>query len=153
MRWWVRAAALAGFFALAPAQAAFAQAPGTTLGETGFRDRVGNDLVDRLDIIWIEQGHVFFSFGNGKLFGIDVRSAMGNPAAMRTTTEVKWENFLATFNSHIVLLASRYPAQLYGEQGVVVNEREIFTNRVTRPFNEFATEEYIDLTGYLLTTS
>lgn len=151
MRWWVTA--LAGLFALAPTQA-FAQTTATTIaGEDGFRDRLGNDLVDRLDIIWIEQGRVYFSFGNGKLFGIDVRSAMGNPAAMRATTEIKWENFLATFNSHIVLLASRYPAQLYGEQGVVVNERDIFTNRVTRPFNEFATEEYIDLTGYLLTTS
>ena len=152
MRWWVTAA-LAGFFALAPTRAFAQTTPTTIAGEDGFRDRLGNDLVDRLDIIWIEQGRVFFSFGNGKLFGIDVRSAMGNPAAMRTTTEVKWENFLATFNSHIVLLAARYPAQLYGEQGVVVNEREVFTNRVTRPFNEFAIEEYIDLTGYLLTSS
>lgn len=152
MRRWIGTATLLATWVLASPQAS-AQTSAAPLGESGFRDRVGEDLVDRLDIIWIEQGRVFFSFGNGKLFGIDVRSAMGNPAAMRSTTEVKWENFLATFNSHIVLLASRYPAQLYGEQGVVVTESEIFTGQVTRPLNEFATDEYVDLTGFLLTTS
>ena len=147
MRRWITAALL-----LASLQAS-AQSTSAPLGGDGIRDRVGNDLVDRLDIIWIEQGRVYFSFGNGKLFGIDVRQAMGNPAGMRSTTEVKWENFLASFNSNVVLLAARYPSQLYGEQGVVVNERDIFTNQVTRPLNDFATEEYIDLMGYLLTTS
>lgn len=123
------------------------------LGESGFRDRIGSEIIDQLDIIWIEQGRVFFSFGNGKLFGIDVRAAMGNPVAMKATTEVKWENFLATFNSHVVLLASRYPQQLYGHQGVVVNERDVFSAAVTRPFNEFDTEEHVDLMGHLLTSS
>ena len=113
--------------------------------------RPGQDIVDRLDIIWVEQGKVFFSFGNGKLFGIDVRSAMGNPAALRGTTEVKWENFLAIFNSRLVLLASQYPAQLYPE-GVRVEEKQVFDG-ISRPFNDFETEEHIDLFGYLLRTS
>ena len=151
MRRWITAALLGGW-ALAPPQAS-AQTSAAPLGESGIRDRVGNDLVDRLDIIWIEQGRVYFSFGNGKLFGIDVRQAMGNPAGMRSTTEVKWDNFLATFNSNIVLLAARYPSQLYGEQGVVVEEKELFPNRVTRQLNDFATEEYIDLMGFLLTSA
>ena len=155
-RGWIATATFLAWLAAAlpTAQAQTETTPLSDIGgEEGFRDRLGQQIVDQLDIIWIEQGRVFFSFGNGKLFGIDVRAAMGNPAAMRSTTEVKWQNFLATFNSHIVLLASRYPAQLYGHQGVRVDESQVFSDQVTRPFNDFATEEHIDLVGYLLTSS
>lgn len=156
VRRWIGSATLLAWWAVA-SQHATAQTPpaaiDANLDQDGLRSRIGADVIDRLDIIWIEQGRVFFSFGNGKLFGIDVRAAMGNPAAMKATTEVKWENFLASFNSHVVLLASRYPQQLYGHQGVVVEEGQVFSDAVTRPFNEFDTEEHIDLMGYLLTSS
>lgn len=131
--------------------AAEAQSPGAgdvNRNQTFLRRTVGEDLIDQLDIIWIEQGRVVFSYGNGKLFGIDVRTAMGNPAALRTTTEVKWENFLAEFNSRLVLLAARYPALVHPD-GVVVNEKEVFDG-LAEPFGDLATEEQIDLAGYLM---
>src|SRR5580693_3192559 len=73
-----------------------------------FVQNTGSNLIDQVDIFWIEDGRLFFSYGNGKLFGIDVRAAMGNPAALRPTTDVKWQNFLAQFNSNVVQLAARY---------------------------------------------
>ncbi len=148
----MRAAAslLATTFLLLPAAAAAQTAGGVTLdqGRTILQRTVGEEFVDRLDIIWIEQGRVVFSYGNGKLFGIDIRSAMGNPAALRSTTEIKWENFLAEFNSRIVLLAARYPALVHPD-GAPVDEKQVFTG-IAQPFNDMATEEQIDLFGYLL---
>ena len=79
---------------------------------------------------------------------LDVRSAMGNPAALRTTTEVKWENFLAEFNSRLVLLAARYPGLVHPD-GAVVNEKEVFDG-LAQPFGALALEEQIDLAGYLI---
>ncbi len=115
------------------------------------RRAVGEEFVDRLDILWFEQGRFVFAYGNGRLFGIDVRAAMGNPAALRSTTGIKWENFLAHFNSRLVLLASQFPGQLYPD-GVRVQERIVFRG-LTEPFNDMALEEQIDLAGYLMRTS
>lgn len=111
----------------------------------------GRSVVDQLDVLWVENGKLFFSYGNGKLFGIDVRAAMGNPAALRATTDVKWQNFLAEFNSRIVLLAAQYPEQLYPE-GVKVNEQDVF-NGLSSTYNTLALEEQIDLAAYLMQTS
>ncbi len=117
----------------------------------GFVNDTGRSVVDQLDVLWVENGHIIFSYGNGKLFGIDVRAAMGNPAALRSTTDVKWQNFLAEFNSRIVLLASRYPALLYPE-GVTVNEKDVF-NGLSQTYGTLALEEQIDLAAYLMQTS
>src|SRR5438309_5833400 len=120
-------------------------------GATGSIRRTSNDLVDRLDIVWIEHGKVVFSYGNGKIFGIDIRQAMGNPAALRSTTQVKWDNFLAEFNSRVVILASRYPPQIYPD-GAAVDPHVVFTG-LGDTFNQMATEEQIDLMGYALRTT
>ena len=110
----------------------------------------GNEVVNNLDVIWVEHGKIIFSYGNGKIFGIDVRDAMGNPAALRSTTQVKWDNFLADFNSRIVLLAAQYPPGVF-PQGVKVNETDVFSG-LSDTWNQMALEEQIDLFGYLLRT-
>src|SRR5207245_4702534 len=97
----------------AAAQAAAQPAPGLVASARAAINQYGQSAIDQLDILWIENGRVYFSVGAGKIFGIDVRAAMGNPAALRPTTEVKWENFLADFNSRIVLLAAQYPGMLH----------------------------------------
>ena len=116
-----------------------------------FVQNTGASVIDQVDVFWFEDGRLIFSYGNGKLFGIDVRAAMGNPAALRPTTDVKWQNFLAQFNSNVVLLAARYPGLIFPE-GVPITENDLIGG-LSNSYGTLALEEQIDLAGYLLQTS
>lgn len=147
---WLRGIALVAGLSLPATALAQTTAPST--GSTrSFITNTGRSVVDQLDVVWVENGHLIFSYGNGKLFGIDVRAAMGNPAALRATTDIKWQNFLADFNSRIVILAAQYPGQIFPE-GVRVNEADVF-NGISDTYNTLALEEQIDLAAYLMQTS
>jgi hypothetical protein len=151
MRYAVAALALTALVSQGGSARAQTSASPLSSGTVGSIRKTSNDLVDRLDIIWVEHGRVVFSYGNGKIFGIDIRDAMGNPAALRSTTEVKWDNFLADFNSRVVLLAAQYPPQVFPD-GAAVDPHVVFQG-LGDTFNQMATEEQIDLFGYALRTT
>lgn len=102
----------------------------------------------RWDVLLIERGKIILGYGDGKLFGFDVRDAMGNPAALDQTTEIKWNQALSELNHTVMLVAVRYPPDLY-PQGAALSESE-FSHDLNGLFNGFREEEYIDLAAWLI---
>ena len=72
------------------------------------------DFFDRRwDIILVERGKIILGYGHGKLFGFDVRRAMGNPASLSATTQIKWNQKISELNHTVLMVAVRYPPDLY----------------------------------------
>lgn len=110
--------------------------------------RDGGFFERRWDILLIEQGRVILGYGDGKLFGFDVRSAMGNPAALSPETQIKWNQALSELNHNVLLVATRYPPDLY-PQGAALSEDQ-FSDDLGGLFEGFREEEYIDLAAWLI---
>lgn len=132
---------------------ALAQDEGPLAGVRGrlpgiFQRTNESDTFDRWDILLIEQGRVVLGYGNGKLFGFDVRKAMGNPAKLNVTTRIKWQQAISNPNHSVLLIAVRYPPDLYPD-GVVLEEK-VLTEDLGRMFDGWREEEYIDFAAWMI---